>query len=183
MADLELRRRVKKKREADRRQRTVSNQRIEGKLCKPWSGWHGRKVRSSGQWADRQPARAHMHIQTRTQTYTCTRTHTYAHTHMHAHTRLRTRTCRHTHACTHTCTHTCAHTAHTHTYTRTHARTRYLATQQGLAGRSEGTGFHPTWTSLPQPWIVALTTHNQRCASHSSLDRAHAGHIGKVRRR
>lgn len=113
-------------------------------------------------------------------------THTNIHVHTHAHicthTRLRTRTCRHTHACTHTCMHTCAHTAHTHAYTRTHARTRYLATQQGLAGRSEGTGFHPTWTSLPQPWIVALTTHNQRCASHSSLDRAHAGHIGKVRR-
>lgn len=177
-ADLELRRRVKKKREADRRQRTVSNQRIEGKLRKPWSGWHGQKVRSSGQWADRQPARAHMHIQTRTQTYTCTRTHTYAHTHMHAHTRLRTRTCRHTRMHTHLHAHMC-----THTYTRTHARTRYLATQQGLAGRSEGTGFHPTWTSLPQPWIVALTTHNQRCASHSSLDGAHAGHIGKVRRR
>lgn len=119
----------------------------------------------------------HTNIHVHTHAHICT--HTYACTHTPAYTYMQT----HTHACTHICTHTCAHTAHTHTYTCTHARTRYLATQQGLAGRSEGTGFHPTWTSLPQPWIVALTTHNQRCASHSSLDGAHAGHIGKVRRR
>ena len=62
--------------------------------------------------------------------------------------------------------------ADTHTYTHTH--THRVKPHRKASLDTEVMGFHPTWASLSQPWVVALMTHNQRCNSQSTENTAQA---------